>query len=216
MANRMWIASALLLTAEATAQEIEGLYNTGVTAAGTSLLPQGAPDPAWSITSPAGLAVVAFRFPVYFPNAAGNNPAGWVSGVQGSAPVGNYTYQEQFLATAAGAYTFAGEWGVDNCGVISVDGTKVSGTGTSIGYATGTCRSTDLTNFQIPTPFSFTASLTQGLNTMDFMVYNGFCGEGCINPSALFVRFNAPEPGALGLMMLAVGALGLGLARNRA
>lgn len=218
MANRIRMVATLLMAAvgsAATAQQIEGLYNTGVSADGTALLPQGALDPAWSITSPGGLSVMAFRFPVYFPNVAGNNPAGWVSGIQGVAPVGDYTYQEQFTAMAAGTYTFTGVWGVDNCGVISVDGTSVSGTGTSIGFPFDTCSSSDLGHFQTPTHFSFTATLTTGINDIDFRVYNADCGVGCINPSALFVQFGTPEPSVLSLMLLGVGSLGLGFVRRR-
>lgn len=217
MAIRIRMATLLVAAAgsAASAQQIEGLFNTGVSADGSALLPQGASDPAWSITSPGGLSVMAFRFPAYFPNVTGNNAAGWVSGIQGSAPVGDYTYQEQFTATTAGTYTFAGEWGVDNCGVISVDGTAVSGTGTSIGFATGACRSTDLMNFQTPTQFLFTASLTKGTNELGFTVQNAFCGEACINPSALFVQFRTPEPSVLSLAVLGVGSLGLGFVRRR-
>jgi hypothetical protein len=100
---------------------------------------------------PGGLSVMAFRFPDYFSNIAGGNPAGWVSGIRSSAPVGSYTYQEQCAAGVAGTYTFSGESGVDNCGVISVNGAPLVGTGISIGFATGACSPGDLSNFQTPT-----------------------------------------------------------------
>jgi len=222
MAVRIHMAAVLLLAAvgsTAIAQQVPDLANTGVSSDGTALLPQGTADPAWVITSPGGLSVTAFRFPDYFPNVTMGNPAGWISGIQGSAPVGSYTYQEQFTVAAADVYTFTGEWGVDNCGVISVDGAPVVGTGTSIGFASGACSGSDLSNFQMPTKFSFTASLAKGTNYIDFKVDNVFCGDACINPSALFVQFgkamSAPEPGPLSLMGLGIGTLGLGLIRRK-
>lgn len=204
------LASALLALLCGAAQAVPfTIHNTGVDASGTPL-GEDAPELHYVLIAPGPTPGTPF-----VTTAAGGYPVGPWLGDGGSsawiAPSSNtegetttYFYRTTFDLTGFDPSTavIAGRWAVDNTGLeIYVNGL---GTGN---YAGG---------FSSWSSFSVTTGFNDGLNTLDFAVYNGG------GPTGLRVEFltatadrivvpavaGVPEPASLALVALAVAGLG--------
>jgi uncharacterized protein (TIGR03437 family) len=131
---------------------------------------------------------------------AGTTTAHWITTATGptasptfASAIGLYIYRETITTSAAGTFTFTGNWATDNCGTILVNNgaSAISGTGTTIGGGAVTgCSTTNTAYFTALTPFSFTVMLNAGANTLQFNVWNSG-----VSPTALLVDKLQATPG---------------------
>jgi PEP-CTERM motif len=205
----------LALAGPARADQIP-IFNTGVDASGAPLS-GGSADPHWSvfagpdITSPAPAEVLISPNGLY----AGSAESKWIwVHADGSGSTGSpYTFRLTFDLTGlnAGTATISGAWGVDNEGVILLNGATPTGTG-----ALSLSDFDDEGNFDVLNRFSITGGFVAGVNTLDFLATDND-NPGALNVSALVgtaTEGTVPEPSSLALCGLGAVALA-GYARRR-
>ncbi len=143
------------------------LFNTGVDSSGVPLA-GGSNDPHWTILSgPSGTfpapAVVAGNPPGDY---ASNSNSRWVweNASQNAGINSPYTFRETFDLTGENpnTATISGSWGVDNDGIILLNGSTPVGTGTLSlsGYGN---------NWGSFHNFTITGGFVAGVNTLDFV-----------------------------------------------
>lgn len=191
---------------------ITTLYNTGVDASGTVLADGTIGDPHYTlIGTPGGTNVIriitsdsGFPIPPYIGDNTSSRWIGPNNNPDLDGPVGDYTYRTTFDLTGFNAATasISGGWSSDNNGVrVLLNGANTFTPGT------------DFEQFRIGfAPFAINSGFVAGLNTLDFVVYNGG------GPTALRVEMTGkaqvPDGGAT-LMMLGLAFAGLSALRRK-
>lgn len=195
------------------------LYNTGVNSNGLSLA-NGAIDQHW-LVNPTGentetpantqptAATSAFGFPIP-PWLGDDHKSDWIApnaSLMGpNAPDGTagFIYSTTFDVSSAGTITISGGAGADN-GVLDVQ------------INNGPLQAfSNPSGFEALDPFSITASVSGGVNTISFYVQNGAnegAGDGLTGFRAEFANA-APEPASLAIWGVAIAG-GLLVARRR-
>jgi len=192
------------------------IFNSGVDNAG-SVLPDGTVDSHYTIpTSVNGpsnaFAVAAYR--AYVPN---NSTSKWIGPTSNAGnsniSVGNFTYRTTFNLTGLDPNTavLKGNFASDN-NTVSV---LINGNSTGI--------TSSFTSFTSFSPFSITSGFVNGVNTIDFVVFNGGFSsglrteftQGTAAPAGSTVVPNAvvPEPSEV-LGTLVFGTLAAGYLAN--
>ncbi len=180
------------------------VFNSGVDANG-NVLPVGAFDPHYTITStpggPFGSAVVQLNHPAWLANnAAGTPGSSWISttatGTDNIAP-GEYVYETTFdLTNLSGANAqLLIAVAADNSVNILLNGEETGFTHS--GFAA------------FSAPFLITSGFIEGINTLQFVLTNAGTAP---NPGGLRVQIlgsttTIPEPGTLSLLGLAIAGL---------
>jgi hypothetical protein len=202
------LVALLALARPARADQIP-IFNTGADASGAPLS-GGSADPHWSIvagpgiTSPTPGEVLSYTNPFYAVPA--DSQWIWVH-ADGSGATGSpYTFRLTFDLTDldAGTATISGAWGVDNEGVIQLNGATPTGTG-----ALSLTNFNDEGNFDVFNRFSITGGFVAGVNTLDFLATDND-NPGALDVSALIGTAAAgavPEPASV--LMLGAGAIGV-------
>lgn len=189
-----WAARSVLvwlLAARVLAAPIPGLFNTGVAADGSLLPASGgattvvdphyvvieSADPAFpaSPEAPAPAVTLLPGFPVG-PWIAEGPDSKWISlnRTSGNVLDGNYTFRTTFNLTGfdASKARIAGKWSVDNTGV------DILLNGNALGISNGA-------GFGGFTDFTIESGFVDGVNTLDFVVFNAPSGA---NPAGLRVE----------------------------
>ena len=183
------------------------LFNTGVNSSGVPLA-GGSNDPHWTIisgpgiTSPAPAVVVSNQSP--FGLYAQNSSSKWIwVNASGDASINSpYTIRETFNLTGENPNTamISGSWGIDNTGMILLNGSTPLGTGTM-----ALLNNTN-NNFESFHSFTITGGFVAGVNTLDFVVTDA-ANPGALNVNSLVGTVSVPEPSALTPML--VGWIGV-------
>jgi hypothetical protein len=178
------------------------LFNTGVNSSGVPLA-GGSSDPHWTIisgpgiTSPTPAVVVSNQSPFGLYAQNPNSKWIWVN-ASGDASINSpYTIRETFNLTGENPNTamISGSWGVDNTGMILLNGSTPLGTGTMAlpGNTTN--------NFESFHSFTITGGFVAGVNTLDFVVTD-LANPGALNVNSLVGTVGVPEPSAISLMLV--------------
>jgi hypothetical protein len=163
------------------------IYGTGVSASG-ALLPGGAVDPHYTITSsadtnfagPAAMVTYSsgFPFPIWMPNGPNSQ---WIAPRpdvgNGNAP-GNYVYTTTFSLSGFDLSTvvLTGQWATDNSGLnIVLNGVALPFT-------------TPVQGFFGWHAFTLSSGFVNGVNTLQFVVNNAGCPGCSVNPTGLRVE----------------------------
>jgi len=153
-------------------QRILKLRPTGVDSNDAQLKP-GDLDPHWQLVAGPGVTTPRAPFVVTNQRPFGQyfttTDSRWIGqDAAGSANVGSpYTFQQTFDLTGfnPASVTITGFWGVDNNGVITLNGQAPQGSGLSLTGAV-------LDNFNLEHQFTITGGFTPGMNTLDIQVTN--------------------------------------------
>jgi len=180
------------------ASSLTTLFNTGVDSGGNVLTNNTIGDPHYSLIAvPSGstntrIITSAGGFPIG-PYLGDNTLSRWIgpnNDADLNGPVGNFTYRTTFDLTGFNPSTalISGKWSSDN------NGLSILLNGVNIG--TPAIPFTAFTNWF---PFSISSGFVGGINTLDFLVYNGG------GPTALRVEMAGtasavPIPAALWLI----------------
>jgi len=178
------------------------LFNTGVDSSGVPLA-GGSDDTHWTIvsgpgvTSPAPAVVVTNQSP--FGSYAQDPNSAWIwVKASGAAGINSpYTLRMTFDLTGLNPNTamISGSWGADNNGMILLNGSTPSGTGTL------SLSGTDGSNFASFHSFTITGGFVAGVNTLDFVVTDTG-NPGGLNVNSLVGTAVVPEPSAIALMLV--------------
>ena len=179
------------------------LFNTGVDSSGVPL-PGGSNDPHWTIisgpgiTSPAPAVVVNNQSPFGLYAQNPNSKWIWVNASGDGGINSPYAIQETFNLTGEKLNTamISGSWGVDNTGMILLNGSTPLGTGTLalLGNTNN--------NFESFHSFTITGGFVAGVNTLDFVVTDTG-NPGALNVNSLVGTVSSvPEPSTITLMIL--------------
>ena len=208
MFRSLMIIAVASTAAAANAGPITGLYNTGVTDAGTATTGNGA-DPHWTLaggTAYNGAVNGVFPIP---PWLAETSTARWitpdaVAAATVDAVDHDYVFSLTFnVANPSGGTKFVGQYAADN----AVESITLNGT--TIASSPG--------GFTSLTSFASNGGFVAGANTLTFTVRNFGNGSGS-NPAGLLVEFGSstvPEAATWGLMLAGFGLVGFA-ARRRA
>lgn len=224
----LWILSVIIsceFVEPIRAQNLIGLYNTGVSSSG-GLLADGSADPHYSLVSSADQSI---KVPVSAIVADSSKypfvPGGWLPDGPNSKwidpladqsignPPGDYIYETTFQLAGVNptSVVISGQWSLDNIG----KGILINGHSTGIYYdAPGDYTFKAFQTFVLPSNY-----FVEGTNTLDFVVSNTDNGNGN-TPTGIRVELSAyiqlaPEPSPLvllGTTMLAL--LGYGWCRR--
>jgi hypothetical protein len=215
------LALALVVggVAQAQADTISSLFDTGVNASGSPLPDGTIGDPHYQLVLvPAGsttdirvrTSTGGFPIPPYIGDDAISAWIGPNNASDLNSPLGNYDYQTTFNLAGLdpNTATITGGWSTDNVGVsILLNGVDTGNLPTgftqfSSGFAS----------------FSITSGFQPGVNTLDFIVNNGVGFED--NPTAVRVEMTGtatatavPEPSTF--LLFGVGLAGVGILRSR-
>jgi hypothetical protein len=192
------------------------VFNTGVDASGNPL-PGGAIDPHYTLIQSPDINwdgpeafVTNPGYPIG-PWAANTSVSKWISpradAAKSNAP-GRYTYRTTVDLTGFDpeSAVIIGRWMSDNNGLdILVNGNGTGNTTAFESFRDG------YANFTLDDHF------VTGINTIDFVVMNGFAP---VNPTGLRVEMTGsalpvPEPGTWAMVALGLGLVGLGSSRRR-
>ncbi len=180
--------------------DITGLHNTGSAGVGNA-------DPYYTLTSVPGGTSTAIGIATHSAWIAAPTDSLWIGPTASSVtdPVGWYHYELNFNIedVILSSVVLTGKWSIDNSGEIWLNGAYT-------GFAKGNTIA-DTQEYKTLDDFTITSGFQDGLNTLEFRVYN-IAGSGG-NPTALLVSDLAaeatvvPAPGAVLL-----GSLGVSLA----
>jgi hypothetical protein len=192
------------------------LFNTGVDASGVPLAGDS-DDPHWTIisgpgiTSPAPAIVVSNQSPFGLYAQNSNSRWIWVNASGDAGTNSPYTIRETFALTGENPNTamISGSWGVDNTGMILLNGSTPVGTG-SLALLGNTNN-----NFESFHGFTITGGFVAGVNTLDFVVTDA-ANPGALNVNSLVGTVSSvPEPAASTLMLVGwIGVLAFRLSRT--
>jgi hypothetical protein len=219
MYSSKWLVGVSLVlmgTSLAQGADITTLFNTGVDNAGM-VLPNGVNDPHYAFIAPSpivGAPLVrtsAAGFPIMpsGPWLGDNTLSRWITPNPASGPVGTYFVRTTFDLTGfdPSSAMITGMWTTDNNGV------NILINGTATGFTT------PFKGFGMFFPFAINSGFVPGLNTLDFVYFEGgVIGglrvqmTGTANPTGAEI----PEPGSLTLFGLGIlGLAGYGWRRYR-
>lgn len=213
------LVALLLSVCSSNADSIPGLFNTGLDAGGNPLADAGI-DPHYSLVvvplgsglGPNTFAALSTQYPLstgdWIPNSASSK---WIAPQadqstfdEANGVIGTYIYQMQFNLTGYNPATaiINGIWTTDNPG----QDILINGVSTGITHLDGAQGS----SFTFFTPFTISSGFVEGLNTLDFVVYDtpftaGSPQSGSDNPSGLRVELSGtiepvPEPSSVALL----------------
>lgn len=209
--RRILIASMALALASAAQAGTIAIFNTGVDGTGTPLANGTIGDPHYVLTSvPGGTtdtqilnSVGWYPIPPWLGDDAISSWIGPNNDSDADGVVGAFVYQTTFDLTGFDPSTasLAGQWSVDN------EGTDILLNGASTGNTAG--------GFESWSAFSIGSGFIAGVNTLDFLVYNGG------GPTGLRVELSGtatdpsqvPEPTSL--LLFGAGFAGLAVVRRR-
>ena len=210
------IPLVLLALAGPSRADLIPIFNTGVDATGAPL-PGGSADPHWSIVAGPGITSPTSGVVISSPNGlyavSADSRWIWVNADSSGATGSPYPFRLTFDLTGLNrsTATISGAWGVDNEGVIQLNGATPTGTG-----ALSLTDFNDEGNFDGLNRFSITGGFVAGVNTLDFLATDND-NPGALNVSALTGTATAgavPVPASF--LMLGAGAIvAWGCARRR-
>lgn len=198
------------------------IYNTGTNSGGSGLATPGSADPNWVMTSAptAGTQSSAY-VDTSIPAWATNPNSQWLTpnanGSSSKSAPGMYYFQTSFDLVSGDLSTaiLTGKFAVDNC----VTDVLINGVSTGIHSSDSTSTCASYSDFQSFMNFSITTGFTHGINTLTFEVKNSGGSSNAMGlnviVSGTISPIKVPEPGALGLLGLAMlGFGGLWLRRR--